>query len=161
MSSFLSTHSTLILRGPVSWVVISEIMPMSARAAGTGLAASTNWMINFCVSLMVPPMLEAITYGTCEFLACTRENYPDNSDIFFVAFMLMGVAYAIWILPETRNVGLEAMDKVFSSKDSTRDAEMMHRIIERLNAEARGERRGSDGYDSKNEKVEIEATESI
>jgi MFS family permease len=30
--------------GPVSWVVISEVMPLSARASGTALAASTNWV---------------------------------------------------------------------------------------------------------------------
>lgn len=30
--------------GPVSWVVISEIMPLSARAPGTALGASTNWV---------------------------------------------------------------------------------------------------------------------
>lgn len=106
--------------GPVSWVVISEIMPMSARAAGTALGASTNWMTNFCVSLFVPPMLESIKWGTY---------------IFFLAFMLMGVGYAIWILPETRNVGLEAMDRVFNSSDATRDAERMHRIVQRLQAE--------------------------
>lgn len=106
--------------GPVSWVVISEIMPMSARAAGTALAASTNWMTNFCVSLFVPPMLDAITFGTY---------------IFFLAFMLMGVGYAIWILPETRNVGLEAMDRVFKSSDATRDGERMRAIVQRLQME--------------------------
>lgn len=53
--------------GPVSWVVISEIMPLSARGPGTALGASTNWMTNFCVSLMVPPMMKGIKYGTCEY----------------------------------------------------------------------------------------------
>lgn len=110
--------------GPVSWTVISEIMPMSARAAGTALGASTNWMSNFCVSLMVPPMLEKITYGTY---------------IFFIAFMLLGVAYAVWILPETRNVSLEAMDRVFKSTDATRDAERLNRITERLEREFYGD----------------------
>lgn len=62
--------------GPVSWVVISEIMPMSVRAPGTALGASTNWMTNFCVSLMVPPMLEGITFGTCELSA---PNHPRSA----------------------------------------------------------------------------------
>lgn len=35
--------------GPVSWTVIAEVMPMSARAPGTALAASANW-----VSLLPP-----------------------------------------------------------------------------------------------------------
>jgi MFS family permease len=37
--------------GPCSWVVISELMPMSARAAGTALGASTNWMVNASLAL--------------------------------------------------------------------------------------------------------------
>ncbi|BEJ00544.1 hypothetical protein CcaverHIS631_0504010 [Cutaneotrichosporon cavernicola] len=106
--------------GPCSWVVISEIMPMSARAAGTALGASTNWMTNFCVSLFVPPMLEGIGFGTY---------------LFFLGFMLMGAAYAVWILPETRNVSLEAMDRVFKSSDATHDAERMRTIVERLQVE--------------------------
>lgn len=146
---------------------------MSARAAGTGLAASTNWvslstlkmgtankqMINFCVSLMVPPMLEAITFGTCEcFVSALDLTNPP--DIFFTAFMLLGVAYAIWILPETRNVSLEAMDKIFSAQDSTRDAATMQRIMQRLESEAgiRSGQRESDDFESKRE---IEATESV
>ncbi len=38
-------------------------------------------------------------------------------------------------LIQTRNVGLEAMDKVFKSSDATRDAAMMHRIVQRLESE--------------------------
>jgi hypothetical protein len=74
--------------------------------------------------------------------------------------MLLGVAYAIWILPETRNVSLEAMDKIFSAQDSTRDAATMQRIMQRLESEAgiRSEQRGSDDFESKRE---IEATESV
>ena len=70
--------------GPCSWTVISEVMPLSARSAGTALGASTNWvsladrytcqarrwlilqMVNFAVSFFVPPMLDSIGYGTCE-----------------------------------------------------------------------------------------------
>jgi hypothetical protein len=52
------------------------------------------------------------------------------------------------------------MDKVFSSKDSTRDAEMMQRIVERLENEAGISigKRESDDFESKRE---IEATESV
>jgi MFS family permease len=126
--------------GPVSWVAISELMPLSARAPGTALGASTNWMVNFCVSFMVPPMMESITYGTCELTTWLRIlPMLTFQDIFFMGFMLMGVAYAIWLLPETRNVSLEAMDKVFNSNDAVHDAVMMDRITQRLQAEYYGD----------------------
>ncbi|ORX34317.1 hexose transport-related protein [Kockovaella imperatae] len=126
--------------GPVSWVVISEIMPMSARAPGTALGASTNWMVNFAVSLFVPPMLEKLRWGTY---------------IFFLAFMLLGVAYAVWILPETRNVSLEAMDRVFKSNDATHDAETMHNIMLRLQAQSQAER-----ADKEKESSSLQGSES-
>lgn len=132
--------------GPVSWTVIAEVMPMSARAPGTALAASANWMLNFCVSLMVPPMLENITYGTY---------------LFFLAFMLLGVAYAIWILPETRNVGLEAMDKVFKSNDATRDAAKMHAIMERLREEHGQYDQPGAPREIHEDKLEVQYLESV
>ncbi|GMK55679.1 hypothetical protein CspeluHIS016_0207350 [Cutaneotrichosporon spelunceum] len=93
--------------GPCSWVVIAEIMPMSARAVSTALGASTNWMTNLCVSHFVPPILERIGWGTY---------------IFLLGFMLMDVA-------------LEAIDRVSKSSDATHDAERMCVILERLQAE--------------------------
>lgn len=48
--------------GPCSWTLIAEIFPLSTRAKGTTIAASSNWMNNFAVALMVPSMLEAISW---------------------------------------------------------------------------------------------------
>ncbi|CAK5279221.1 unnamed protein product [Mycena citricolor] len=86
--------------GPVSWTVISEVFPLSTRAHGVALGASTNWMTNFVVSVVVPDMLSAITYGTY---------------LFFLMFLLMGIAFAIWVLPETYGKSLEEMDSAFGS----------------------------------------------
>lgn len=85
---------------------------------------------------MVPPMMEAIHFGTY---------------VFFLGWMGLGVAYAIWILPETRNVSLEAMDQVFKSGDATHDASRMHAITERLMAEYSG----GDGSSVKKEHSHI------
>jgi len=103
--------------GPVSWVVISEVFPLSVRGHGVALGASTNWMTNFVVGLIVPIMLTHITYGTY---------------IFFLAFMLMGIGYAIWILPETYCKSLEEMDLAFGSGESQQDAGRMQRILAEL-----------------------------
>ncbi|KAG7097509.1 hypothetical protein E1B28_004851 [Marasmius oreades] len=103
--------------GPVSWTVISEIFPLSTRAHGVAFGASANWMTNFVVSIVVPVMLQNITYGTY---------------IFFLMFMLMGIGYAIWILPETLGKSLEEMDLVFGSGEAQTDAARMERILQQL-----------------------------
>ncbi|THV05516.1 hexose transport-related protein [Dendrothele bispora CBS 962.96] len=103
--------------GPVSWTVISEVFPLSTRAHGVAIGASTNWITNFVVSIVVPVMLNNITYGTY---------------LFFLMFMLMGIGYAIWILPETYGKSLEEMDLVFGSGEGQADAERMDRILKSL-----------------------------
>ncbi|KAJ5376002.1 hypothetical protein N7509_012888 [Penicillium cosmopolitanum] len=38
--------------GPASWVLIAEISPLSIRAKGTSIGASSNWMNNFIIALI-------------------------------------------------------------------------------------------------------------
>ncbi|KAK1229268.1 hypothetical protein PQX77_007690 [Marasmius sp. AFHP31] len=106
--------------GPVSWTVISEVFPLSTRAHGVALGASANWMTNFVVSIIVPIMLRDITYGTY---------------LFFLMFMLMGIAFAIWILPETFGKSLEEMDLVFGSGEAQADSVRMERILQHLHGD--------------------------
>ncbi|KAJ7348946.1 hexose transport-related protein [Mycena albidolilacea] len=120
--------------GPVSWTVISEVFPLSTRAHGVALAASANWMTNFVVSIIVPVMLNHITYGTY---------------LFFLMFMLMGIAFAIWVLPETFGKSLEEMDLAFGSGEGQADMVRMERILSSLKNE--GEKRQGSVDSSKNE----------
>ncbi|KAJ7771461.1 hexose transport-related protein [Mycena metata] len=123
--------------GPVSWTVISEVFPLSTRAHGVALAASANWMTNFLVSLVVPVMLENITYGTY---------------LFFLMFMLMGIAFAIWVLPETFGKSLEEMDLAFGSGEGQADMARMERILLSLkNREVGEEKRPRSVASSKKE----------
>ncbi|KAJ7253367.1 hypothetical protein B0H12DRAFT_596111 [Mycena haematopus] len=131
--------------GPVSWTVISEVFPLSTRAHGVALAASANWITNFAVSLVVPDMLNNITYGTY---------------LFFLMFMLMGIAFAIWVLPETFGKSLEEMDLAFGSGEGQADVARMERILVGLktNTNTETERSGekekrASDVDSKNEAV--------
>jgi hypothetical protein len=55
--------------GPGSWILIAEIFPISIRAKGTSIGASANWMNNFVIAFIVPPMLARLTWGTYIFFA--------------------------------------------------------------------------------------------
>lgn len=33
--------------GPVAWIVVSEVFPLSMRAKGVSLGGSANWLNNF------------------------------------------------------------------------------------------------------------------
>lgn len=96
--------------GPVSWTLVSEIFPLSIRAKGASIGASSNWINNFAIAFFVPPMLQAWEWGTY---------------IFFAVFLAVGIAWVYFFLPETKGTSLEEMDRVFKSNTGERDAELM------------------------------------
>ena len=88
--------------GPCAWVLISEVWPLSNRAYGIALGASSNWMNNFIIGQITPKMLEKITYGTF---------------IFFGLLGCVGGFLFIWlVVPETKRLTLEEMDVLFGSR---------------------------------------------
>ncbi|KAH8892409.1 general substrate transporter [Thozetella sp. PMI_491] len=96
--------------GPVSWVVVSEIFPLSIRAKGASIGAFSNWLNNFAIAFFVPPMLEAWRWGTY---------------FLFAGFVIAGAVW-VWIfLPETKNMSLEEMDRVFASRNGERDIRLL------------------------------------
>jgi SP family galactose:H+ symporter-like MFS transporter len=49
--------------GPIFWVLIAEIFPADARAAGAGAATAVNWFTSFLVGLVFVPLADAIGQG--------------------------------------------------------------------------------------------------
>jgi MFS family permease len=49
--------------GPIFWLLIAEIFPPEARAAGAGAATAVNWFSAFVVGLLFVPVADAIGAG--------------------------------------------------------------------------------------------------
>ena len=49
--------------GPVVWVMIPEVLPLSVRGTAMGVAVFGNWAANFAVSQTFPPLLNALGPG--------------------------------------------------------------------------------------------------
>lgn len=96
--------------GPASWVLVSEIFPLSIRGRGASIGASSNWTNNFAIAFFVPPMFAAWAWGTY---------------IFFAVFLAAGIVWIYFYLPETKNASLEEMDRVFGSHTGVEDARML------------------------------------
>ncbi|KAI1075367.1 quinate permease [Whalleya microplaca] len=96
--------------GPASWVLVSEVFPLSIRARGASIGASSNWVNNFAIAFFVPPMFAAWAWGTY---------------IFFAGFLFCGFFWVVFALPETKNATLEDMDRVFGSRTGAEDARML------------------------------------
>jgi SP family sugar:H+ symporter-like MFS transporter len=49
--------------GPVVWVMIPEVLPLSVRGTAMGVAVFGNWAANFVVSQSFPPLLSSLGPG--------------------------------------------------------------------------------------------------
>ncbi|KAM5343491.1 hypothetical protein ACJ41O_012028 [Fusarium nematophilum] len=84
--------------GPLIWTMPAEVFDNVSRAKGVGLAVAVSWLANFIIGVVVPPMIESITYGTF---------------IFFAAFCFLAAVFSFFLVPETANKTLEEIDALF------------------------------------------------
>ncbi|KAH8990307.1 general substrate transporter [Lactarius akahatsu] len=111
--AFTVAYGTSI--GPIGWVLPNEVFPLSMRGKGAALSAASNWLNNFFIGLVTPPLLEsspALTFGVFG-SAC------------FLAYL-----WATYVVPETANIPLEAIDELFRSP-ATQDDILMKKQVER------------------------------
>lgn len=93
--AFIAAHA--IGQGAVIWVLISEIFPNRHRAEGQTLGSSTHWIFAALLTTFFPKMVSAFAPGYV-----------------FAFFAFMMVLQLIWVktmVPETKGVPLEQMQK--------------------------------------------------
>jgi len=93
---------------PIPWTVNAEIYPTSVRSACISMSTSTNWLMNFVVS---------VTYLSCARALSTNSsdpgNHPDGIFWIYATIALAGLLLLWWKMPETRGIPLEEMGAVF------------------------------------------------
>ncbi|MGO8701223.1 MAG: sugar porter family MFS transporter [Limisphaerales bacterium] len=93
--AFIASHA--VGQGAVIWVFISEIFPNRQRAAGQALGCFTHWIFAALLTTFFPKMVTAFPPGYV-----------------FSFFALMMVLQLLWVktmVPETKGVPLEQMQK--------------------------------------------------
>ncbi|KAL4901549.1 hypothetical protein BDW74DRAFT_170018 [Aspergillus multicolor] len=95
---------------PLGWALPSEVFPNAIRSKGVALSTCVNWLSNFVVGLVTPPMMADITYGTY---------------IFFAVWCVLAGIWAFFLVPETSGKTLEQIDEVFGDVSSQEENEIM------------------------------------
>ncbi len=85
--------------GAVIWVYISEIFPNRVRAKGQSLGSFTHWFMAAVVSQVFPVAAACKAVG------------PGKSFLFFAVCMLAQALFVWKVLPETKGVSLEQLQK--------------------------------------------------
>jgi sugar porter (SP) family MFS transporter len=92
---FIASHA--IGQGSIIWVFISEIFPNSVRVKGQSLGSGTHWVFAALITLTMPYILS--TFSGAPIFA------------FFAGMMVLQLLWAVFIMPETKGVSLEDLEK--------------------------------------------------
>ncbi len=93
--AFIAAHA--IGQGAVIWVFISEIFPNRNRAAGQALGSFTHWLFAASITLLFPIAIGAFDAGALF--------------AFFCAMMCLQLVWVKFMVPETKGVPLEEIQK--------------------------------------------------
>ncbi|MFM1886030.1 MAG: hypothetical protein RL026_1187 [Pseudomonadota bacterium] len=93
--AFIAAHA--IGQGTVIWVFISEIFPQQHRAAGQALGSSTHWVFAALLTSAFPVMVAALA--------------PATVFLFFCGMMVLQLLWVVFLVPETRGVPLEELER--------------------------------------------------
>lgn len=73
----------------------------------------SNWLFNFVIGLITPPLVEGTGFGAY---------------VFFAVFSLLSLLWVFWFVPETAGKTLEEMDHVFKDIRAEGEEERRERI---------------------------------
>ena len=82
--------------GPVTWVVLSEIFPLSIRGSGMAIAIACNWLANYVVALTFPDLIQR--FGVSIVFAL------------FGSLYLLAFLFIYRFIPETKGKTLEEIE---------------------------------------------------
>ena len=100
--AFIAAHA--IGQGAVIWVFISEIFPNRHRAEGQTLGSSTHWIFAALLTTFFPKMVETLP--------------PGYVFSFFTGMMVLQLIWVKTMVPETKGVPLEQIQKQLGVESS-------------------------------------------
>jgi SP family sugar:H+ symporter-like MFS transporter len=87
--------------GPGAWVVIGEVFPLPIRARGVGLSTASNWLWNCVIAVITPYLVDA-----------NEGNLGPHVFFLWGSLCFVCVVYAYLLVPETKGLSLEQVDKM-------------------------------------------------
>lgn len=93
--AFIAAHA--VGQGTVIWVLISEIFPNRHRAEGQALGSFTHWFFAALLTTCFPLVGEQVA--------------PGYIFVFFCGMMVLQLVWVKWMVPETKGVPLEEMQR--------------------------------------------------
>jgi len=107
--------------GPLGWLIISEVFPLSVRGIGSSIGALSNWLFNGIVAFTFFKLVKGLTMpGTA--IVLKGEDLGNPAGAFYL-YALVGILSIVWgyfFIPETKNVTLEKIEEHWREGKSPR-----------------------------------------
>jgi len=101
------------------WVINSEMYEQNVRSLGQAMAAASNWFWNFIIARFTGQMFANMGKSGC------------GVYFFFAGMMLLSVVFVWFLIPETKSVPLESMNRLFEIRPCRKaNAIVMHEVQE-------------------------------
>lgn len=88
----------------VPWVYGPEILPLQARSRGTAISVAAHWTWNFFVVMITPVLINRLGWKTY---------------LIFMSLAFSFVPIIYFFYPETSNISLEDIDRIFLKDGET------------------------------------------
>ena len=95
--AFVASHA--IGQGAVIWVFISEIFPNKVRDYGMSWGSGTHWVFAALITMVTLPVLTWL--GDSNWMIY----------VFFAGMMVLQLLFVLFMMPETKGVQLEELQK--------------------------------------------------
>jgi sugar porter (SP) family MFS transporter len=98
--------------GPLGWLIISEVFPLSVRGIGSSIGALSNWLFNAVVAFTFFKIVRLLTLPGTEIIQ-DGNNLGNPAGAFFL-YALVGIAGLVWgyfYIPETKHITLEKIEE--------------------------------------------------
>lgn len=125
------------------WICNSEMFDTNTRSLGQASAAANNWFWNFIISRFTPQMFLKMEYGVY---------------FFFASMMILSIIFVYFLLPETKGVPLEAMDRLFDIKPCSK---AHAQVIKELREQEESFRHDAEGAGLTAQKTKEEFIEKV
>ncbi|EMC98331.1 hypothetical protein BAUCODRAFT_32364 [Baudoinia panamericana UAMH 10762] len=96
------------------WVLNSEMFDQNTRSLGQANAAANNWFWNFIISRFTPQMFNTMGPSGC------------GVYYFFASMMILSIPFVYFLVPETKGIPLESMDRLFQVKPVRKAHRQIH-----------------------------------
>ncbi|PNS14108.1 hypothetical protein CAC42_6621 [Sphaceloma murrayae] len=131
------------------WVLNSEMFDSATRSLGQASASASNWLWNFVISRATPTMFLRMGRSGC------------GVYFFFATMMIVSIFFVFFLIPETKSVPLEYMDRLFEVKPIWNANKIVIAEAQARDAEFRHDADGADLSVAKEKLEKMERTSDV